>query len=239
LNSWFGRVGKPYFDFIKNESSKTDIFCFMEVSPDLYSKLSAILKGFNGIFHKGIIMEILGISSGQAIFSTKAIKIGKNGKVSIYRQSSRDVGFMEFSELTVKEKKIWLGSVHGKALPGNKLDTPIRLKQSEKIISFFADKSGPKIIGGDFNLMPDTESIAMFEKAGYRNLIKEYKIKSTRNHFSWEQAERQSKEEGIKFFGRQYFADYVFVSPGIKVKSFGVPNIEVSDHLPQILDFEV
>ena len=47
------------------------------------------------------------------------------------------------------------------------------------------DKVGPKIIGGDFNLNPDTESIKMFEEAGYKNLIKDFKIENTRNEISW------------------------------------------------------
>jgi len=34
-------------------------------------------------------------------------------------------------------------------------------------------------------------------------------------------------------------SDYVFVSLEVKVKKFEVPNIEISDHLPLILDFEM
>ena len=43
---------------------------------------------------------------------------------------------------------------------------------------------------------------------------------------------------GWKFFGKQHFADYVFVSKDVKVKKFEVPYLEISDHLPLILDFE-
>ena len=32
-------------------------------------------------------------------------------------------------------------------------------------------------------------------------------------------------------------ADYVFVSPGIEVKSFAVPNVAASDHLSMFLEF--
>lgn len=230
LNSWLGEAGKPFFDFIKKESSKTDIFCFMEVSPDLCSKVVSILKDFNVFYEKDHLLLFNKIICGQAIFAAKKIGVGKSGKVSIYRQSSRDIGFMQFTELKIREKRIWLGSVHGKTLPGTKLDTPIRLKQSEKIINFFADKNGLKIIGGDFNLMPNTESIRMFEKAGYKNLIKDFNIQETRNCLSWEQFPNNEK---------QHFADYVFVSLDVKVKKFEVPYNEISDHLPLILDFEV
>ena len=239
LNSWFGKAGEPFLDFIKDESAKTDIYCLVEVSPHLYSNLSKKLPGFNGFYQKGLNSEVLKTVCGQTIFLRKDINVEKEGKITIYRQSDEDVGFMQFSELKVGKKTIWLGNVHGKSLPGDKLDTPVRLQQSGKIIDFFAQKKGLKIIGGDFNLNPDTKSIAMFEAVGYINLIKKFDIKNTRNHLSWEQAERQSKEEGKKFFGRQHFADYVFVSPEVKIIKFEVPYSEVSDHLPQILEFDL
>jgi len=230
LNSWFGKAEKPFFDFVKKESSKTDIFCFMEVSPALYSNLSSILKKFNGLYQKGHYIKTFGVSCGQAIFLAKRVKNGKTGKVLIYRQSIRDLGFMQFAELVIGKKKLWLGSVHGKTLPGDKLDTPTRIKQSEIIINFFAGKRGLKMIGGDFNLMPDTKSIKMIEETGYRNLTRDFNIRETRNRLCWQQFPRDK---------RQHFADYVFVSSEIKVKKFEVPHNEISDHLPQILDFEI
>ena len=121
-------------------------------------------------------------------------------------------------------------NVHGKAMPGHKLDTPARIRQSRNIIDFLKGKNGPKIIGGDFNLDFHTKSVKMFEDAGYRNLIKEYGIKDTRgevNHRQYTSSEQQ------------YFSDYCFVSQDVKVKDFKVPDIGISDHLPLILDFEV
>jgi len=167
LNSWFGKAGEPFLDFIKDESAKTDIYCLVEVSPHLYSNLSKKLPGFNGFYQKGLNSEVLKTVCGQTIFLRKDINVEKEGKITIYRQSDEDVGFMQFSELKVGKKTIWLGNVHGKSLPGDKLDTPVRLQQSGKIIDFFAQKKGLKIIGGDFNLNPDTKSIAMFEAVGY------------------------------------------------------------------------
>jgi endonuclease/exonuclease/phosphatase family metal-dependent hydrolase len=76
---------------------------------------------------------------------------------------------------------------------------------------------------GDFNLPPNTKSLAMFEEFGLRNLISEYKINSTRTSF-------YTKEEK--------FADYIFVSNGIKVNDFSVLPDEVSDHAPLFIDFE-
>ncbi len=233
LNSWFGKAGKPYFDFIKKESSKTDIFCFMEVSPDLHSHLSEILKDFNSVYDEGSFLEVFGVMCGQAVFVNKKNAIRTKGTLSIYRQLKDEIGFMQYLKLQISSRELWIGSVHGKTWPSDKKDTKARLSQSKKIIDFFKDKNGSRIIGGDFNLDLDTKSVKMFEKVGYKNLIKEFQIKSTRNSLTWEQF--KDKPDFVK----QYFADYVFVSPEVKVKSFEVPNVEVSDHLPQILEFEV
>jgi endonuclease/exonuclease/phosphatase family metal-dependent hydrolase len=91
-----------------------------------------------------------------------------------------------------------------------------------------ARKPGLKIIGGDLNLMPDTESVRMFAANGYRDLIAEFKIPTTRNRLVWD-----------KFpDSKQYYSDYVFVSPEVKVREFSVPNNEISDHLPLIVDIQ-
>ncbi len=141
---------------------------------------------------------------------------------------------------TLGHNAVWiaLGSgvtiltTHGNSQPGHKLDTPKRLEQSRKIVDFLRDRPGEKIVMGDFNLMPDTESIRMFESSGYRNLIREYKIVTTRG--TRMRALFPEYEHGP--YGFQEFADYAFVTPGVTVRSFEVPDIPVSDHLPMILE---
>ncbi len=85
---------------------------------------------------------------------------------------------------------------------------------------------GPKILCGDFNLNIDTESLAMLEKQGnLRNLIKDHKVSTTRSAL-------YPKKSIMPF------ADYMFVSPEIGVRSFEVPDEPASDHLPMILEFQ-
>jgi hypothetical protein len=229
LNCWHGKVWTSLKKFISNQAGKTDIFCFVEVDPGLQAKLGLILHGFTPTYSEGIKTTYLnGIVEGRSIFVKDYIKVVESGTLKIYRPIPTDAGGFLYTKLRVGEKDIFIGSIHGKARPGSKDDTPVRLKQSDKIIQFFAGKSEPKIIGGDFNLNPDTLSIKKFEEAGYRNLIKDFKIKNTRNRLSWEQ-----------FKNIQYFADYVFTSSEVKINSFKVPNLEISDHLPLIVDFEI
>jgi hypothetical protein len=233
LNSWFGKAGKPFFDFIKDESSKTDIFCFMEFTPELFTEVSEILTKHKGFIEKGNFLDIFKVIDCQVIFVEKNLKILSSGELTLYKNTPNDTGFASYIIFEKEGKTVNLMNIHGKSRPGNKLDTPARLEQSRIIIDFLKDKGGLKIIGGDFNLNPDTKSVKMFEEAGYKNLIKDFKIENTRNKISW----REFKED--QDFQKQHFADYVFISKDLKVKKFEVPYMEISDHLPQILEFEV
>ena len=79
----------------------------------------------------------------------------------------------------------------------------------------------PKVLCGDLNLRPDTESVKILEK-GMNNLIQTHKVNSTRTSY---------------YPKPEKFADYIFTSPEITVKAFEVLKDEVSDHSPLLLDF--
>jgi endonuclease/exonuclease/phosphatase family metal-dependent hydrolase len=119
-------------------------------------------------------------------------------------------------------KKLQVINTHGIwQLKERKDDTSRTIKMIDTLLSHIIPDI-PTIIVGDFNLLPETESIKNLENAGYQNLIKTFNIKSNRN----------SK-------GYPEIIDYIFVSKDIIIQNFNVPNIEVSDHLPLILDFEI
>jgi len=226
-------VGDKYFEFMESESSKTEIFALQEITPSLFSKLEKLLPQHKGVYLTKKSVDKSGFIYGKAIFVNKNTKFCDFGIQSIYKNTPDDLGFSQPFDVEVGDKTLHLNSVHGKTFPSDKLDTPVRIKQSKILLDYFKDKSGPKIIGGDFNLMPNTLSVKMFSDAGYRDLIKDFKIENTRNRLSWD---FYKNDPG---FVKQYFADYVFVSPEVKVKSFEVPYMEISDHLPLILEFEV
>jgi endonuclease/exonuclease/phosphatase family metal-dependent hydrolase len=139
---------------------------------------------------------------------------------------AENTGLGIFSKIKNGGHPLNLCNFHGLAYPGNKMDTPERLTQSEGIINFFKDISGSIIIGGDFNLDPSTESIKKFEISGYRNLVMDLNIPTTRNKIAWEKYPDDP----------QLYCDYVFVSPDINVQNFTVPSVIVSDHQPLILE---
>ena len=77
---------------------------------------------------------------------------------------------------------------------------------------------------GDFNLLPQTESVRILEY-GRRNLISDFNIPTTRSRLN-------------PYYGtpqEQPHANFAFVTPGVQVESFAVPDIEVSDHLPMLM----
>ncbi len=246
----------PLMEFIRAAASDTDFFCLQEVfdSPeshaldwggraDIYKDLRAALPDFTPFFDvavenfDGDLTVDFPLSHGNAIFAKKDIAILSHGGFFLAGEDWQGPGTSQISPHKLQYVRFEkhgtayaLANVHGIAYPGAKTDTPERIAQSQKIIDFLADETGEKILGGDFNLLPDTESIRMIERAGMRDLITDFGISATRNQLSYG---RYPEAE------RQYFADFAFVSPAIRVTEFQVPPMEISDHLPLVLTCEL
>jgi endonuclease/exonuclease/phosphatase family metal-dependent hydrolase len=120
--------------------------------------------------------------------------------------------------------RIAIANIHGLWNGKGKTDSPERIIQSEYIVKFVRSQTCPTVVIGDFNLLPDTESVKLLEASSLRNLIKEYGINSTRTSF---------------YKKTETFADYAFVTSDIRVKQFSVLSDEVSDHAPLLLEIEV
>ncbi|MEN9557793.1 MAG: hypothetical protein RL141_162 [Candidatus Parcubacteria bacterium] len=176
---------------------------------------------------------------GLAVFVRKTLPIREsgdfflsNGYNTYVSGNFETLGFNAvYVGLDIGGTPLTICTVHGISHPGHKLDTPVRLAQSEKLLAFLAGRSGEKIVMGDFNLFPDTESIRMIERTGLRNLIRLYDIQDTRGTLNKELHPQYAAHPG----GHQRFADYAFVSQGITVHHFEVPDVPVSDHLPMML----
>lgn len=254
LNIWGGHEFEPLKVFLKAHEATTDVFCLQEVyscSQPLTSRgtrlnvleeLQKILPDHQLFFAptQDNIDEVGAIkipsTFGQAIFVKKNLRVEKEGFVFTYRSRNAmeadDFGTLGtgFQHIRLRNggTPLTILSVHGLSLPGDKLDTPDRLAQSQKIKDFLKDVEGQKIICGDFNLMPETQSVKILEK-DMRNLIREFDIPTTRGGLNAQKYPSDSSP--------QRFADYLFISPDINVIHFEVPNIPISDHLPLILEF--
>ena len=252
LNTWGGKVYQPLMDFIRQHSKDTDIFCFQEVfsttstikessgfRTNLLQEMAKLLKNFQYYFAPALDNYLTGsfqthftnfdLSSGQAIFIKKQLTVKTHGDFFIFGHKNsyvlRDFNTMsrnvQYITFTAQDKKFIVCNLHGIWRKGEKIDHPSRTIQSEKIKKFLEQYTEPKILCGDFNLNIDTKSLKILEE-NMINLIKDCKIPTTRSKlYNW----------GDKF------ADYTLVSPDVKVIDFQVPNINISDHLPMILEF--
>jgi len=255
LNIWGGQKHKELLDFVKKLNGKIDIFCFQEVfksdvnafssksKMNIYSDLEKILRDYK-IFYAPTFANYDLITKidfdalfGEATFVKKSVEVISEGTVFIYRKfnDTRVLTHDSHGEywdlprnlhyVVVKNngKNFLIANVHGLWRPQNKGDTKESLEQSDKILNFLNSYKSGKIICGDFNLRPETKSIKKLEK-NMVNLIKKYDVKNTRS----------------KFYtgGEGNFADYILVSPDVKVQKFEVMSEHVSDHLPLYLEFE-
>lgn len=264
LNSWFLRARKPLYEFLREHAENTDVFCFSEVSngesgvdmgqfvdngkyghltdiveksrSDSFRELCGWLSGFVGKYEISEAFDLSGkkIPMGLAVFVKEKIMI-KNYQ-SVVVNDSTDIPncferIMQVLEVEKDGNIYWVNNAHGLSVPGNKLDNPKRIQQSENICKKISEQTGKIILGGDFNLMPETESIKILEQSGLRNLIKEFQIKETRSELNFLKFKDSS-------FDIQHYADFAFVSKEVVVKNFSVPNVNISDHLPLILEVE-
>ena len=244
LNIWHGRIASAFERFLEKERISTDIFCFQEVAsvpdPSIYLELKYqivsfqmmqnLLPDFRGVFVPFVGGEAGGdkVGFGSAMFVKKSVSVASLGEIMICEATTEDnlPRHMQFARLECSGQPYTVCHAHGVSLPSNKLDTPARLEQSRRMVEFIKGEKGEVILSGDLNLLPETKSIALFEEAGLRNLIKEYHIERTRGKISEESFDDRF----------QPFADYCFVTPGVKITSFTVPLLSASDHLPLILE---
>ncbi|MBS0616270.1 MAG: endonuclease/exonuclease/phosphatase family protein [Verrucomicrobia bacterium] len=237
LNIWGGHVLGPLLKFI-NAHQDIDIFCFQEVyhnaerristdveNPvflDIFSKLQAHLPQ-----HRGFFTPVVNGSYGICAFVKKTTQVVREGEELIHENPH-----YKGSGPTHSRKLQWLQcraegdfliiNVHGLWNGQGKTDAPERLLQSQKIKAFMDTFSLPKILVGDFNLRPETQSMKILG-VGMDNWIQVHKTASTRTRL-------YTKEEP--------YADYILTS-GVTVDDFQVMPHVVSDHAPLLLDFNV
>jgi len=238
LNIWGGHVRYPLIEFIKSHE-KVDIFCIQEVYNNAQHKISnddneVNLKVFSELHallpeHNGYFTSVVDSGYGIGIFINKKIDILEKGDINIHEnlnypgRGPTHSRKLQWLKCRFNNKIFYVLNVHGLWNGKGKTDTLERLIQSRKIRGFMDSLKDPKILCGDFNLKPDTESISILEK-GMENLIKSYNIHSTRT---------------VLYPKEEKFADYIFISPEIKVNNFEVLKNVVSDHAPLLLNFSL
>lgn len=223
LNVWGDDMQDTLVGYLEEQVRDTDIFCFQEATEAMRRRCVDILSNYAETTHHKYVTAA--DDFWQSTFIRKDITVLSS---EILMSDSMNTGVAICSKVQVGNSSLYVCNVHGMSRPKDKRDDPGGIKQSQELINFFKDKSEPIIIGGDFNLFPDTQSIGVFSENGYRDLIQEFHIATTRNHLVWD-----------RFPVRMDYSDYVFLKGDMTLKSFVVPVNEVSDHLPLLLEVVV
>ncbi|MEK7465662.1 MAG: endonuclease/exonuclease/phosphatase family protein [Patescibacteria group bacterium] len=247
LNLWLGKVFEPLREFVLKNAKETDFFCFQEMLSghfntadlldnkyNMYAVFKNLLPDFRSDFTT--MQDVyssqnkLVSSSGLAIFIKKSINVEKFGSLFTYGERNRYFlsnntsvmpSMVQHATFSFGEKKYTIANFHGISV-WPKVDSASRIKQSENISGFLKTINHSKILCGDFNLSPDTRSLAILEE-DMINVVKNQNISRTRSRLL------KTKEDKI--------SDYILVSPDVIIKALAVPNVAVSDHLPLIFNF--
>lgn len=223
LNLYYCKLESVLSEFVSTYISNTDVFCFQESKTDteLYKTLCQTHNPFYDwkyVTDKNNYNQTIFVKKGIPVLDSK----------TIFKEND-DFGLALSLLIQVNGKSVEIINVHGLPYPGDKKDNEYRLTQSRQILESRSLNVYSSVIGGDFNLDVETQSIRFFEQNGYDNLVKNYGIQTTRNSIAWNNYPES----------KQYYADYVFVSEGTVVSDFQVPDVTVSDHLPMIVDINV
>lgn len=246
LNTWGGRAGKENLLKFFDKYRDVDIFCLQEIWAAPYEDLAYDPNGFSidNNYSKFYIQEITDLLTthtayfraqyfdywGLMILIKKDIDIILEGDVFVHKEKNYiPEGFglfarnIQFATIKTPSGNRSIINFHGLWNGKGKGDSEDRLLQSDRIMEFIQTLDNPYIVAGDFNLLPDTQSIKKFEDLGLNNLIKDYNITSTRTSF---------------YTKPEKFADYIFATKDIIIKDFRVLPDEVSDHSALYLEFE-
>ena len=188
-------------------------------------EISALLDRHRVFFHPHHLDDY-----GLMMLVAKRLDVVDSGDVFVHRERGYvpegDIGHharnVQFVTVATPAGRLSVMNFHGLWNGQGKGDSADRIAQSQRLVEFLGGRREPFVLGGDFNLAPDTVSLKMLEGAGLANLVAEFGVTSTRTRL---------------YTGAERFADYVFVSANVDVRAFRVLPDEVSDHAPLMLEF--
>ena len=120
-----------------------------------------------------------------------------------------------------RARPIRVAHFHGLRDVGGKGDTPAPADQAKRALTLLSQIASPQddiVLAGDFNILPDSETLAIFADWGLRDLVGQ------------QDARTALYPKAIRH------ANYMLATASVDVKSFDVPaNPVVWDHRPLIL----
>jgi hypothetical protein len=209
------------------------------IRANLFTEIQRTLTGFYGYFaptfrdfdFKGRVY--FNLMFGLAIFVKRGIHEWRHGSFFLEGEKkiinaenpvgNHSIKNLQYLEITAHRDPMMIVNFHGLYQAGRE-DTKETLRQSERMRDFLQMHGGRRLICGDFSIRPYTKSLGLIEGIGFRNLVTDYGIPTTRSDYY------TSKKHPI--------TDYVMVTPDISVRSFNIYPDQVSDHLALGVEFE-
>lgn len=246
LNCWGGRAAAKLLPFLAEKGKRTDVFCFQEMFDadqrqlderhpgeglrgDLFLRVREALPEHTGCF---AYFDDEPRRMSLALFVRHGVRLRTLADFVVYRPTKpQETGSaviaprkLQYAVIELNGRDVTVANFHGLWVNGPKTDTPERIDQAKLVRAFLDGVAGPKVLCGDFNLLPGTSSLAIM-KAGMRDLVQESGAKGTRTPL-YRHYEDPAEPN---------FADYVLAS-GFDVRDFAVLPDAVSDHAPLFVE---
>lgn len=239
INIWGGKLGQQIIDFLNRE--KPDFVCMQEVNDldgrsgyKLFATLDEIKQGagfkdaFMSATYSSRYMERQ-LEYGNAILSKLPLASTKTifteGQYKSNFDTMKDDGnIRNLQRVTVgvNGKALHILNHHGHWIHGSKAGDEETARQMRIIADGISSLDGPVIMCGDFNLEPNSKSLAVINDK-LTNLSIDNGLKRTYTQLS----------------PVNEVSDYIFVNDQVKVRHFAMSETLVSDHKALILEFDL
>jgi len=239
LNIWGGKLGQQIIDFLSRE--EPDFVCMQEVNDlkgrsgyKFFATLDEIKAGagfaeaFMSASYSSRYME-RALEYGNAVLSrfpaVDTKKIFTRGEYKRNFDITKDDGNIRTLQLVAVQTENGLLTIlnhHGHHVPDTKAGNDETVRQMGLVADVIDGLEGAVIMCGDFNLKPDSQSLAVINDR-LANLSVKNGLKSTYSQFG--------SVSGV--------CDYIFVNGSVKVRRFETSDALVSDHNALILEFDL
>ena len=137
LNTWNGKMREGITEFIKQQSASTDIFYFQEAYHKMEFFCKELLPRYKVVTAYKYIADHNDFP--QATYLRENVPLLSSETIL---EKLPGTGLGIYTEIKVRNTLIHLCNFHDTAKPGEKMDTPERLSQSQGLLDFLKEKKG-------------------------------------------------------------------------------------------------
>lgn len=232
-----------------SDETDSENFHRPKVCSYLFEMIGALLPNHRGFMHHACRWELADREDNRKVPCYFGIATFVRKKIPIFGHRA-DFVFEEYRNIPQIEKPtprimhalrvcdphtgrpLVVAHMHGLWIPEGKHSTPERMRQAALFGQYISDltREGDGVVAcGDFNILPDDPSFDLWKATNNLHDLIGPAFSGTRTHYYY----NDPKKKGLPLF-----ADYMLVSPQVRVEKVDVLyNDVVSDHCPITLEF--